>query len=188
LVTALRSGREGQVSLEICPACNTRVVPTAEGTCPSCRKAVFAVAASNPFGEPSAAQNPYAAPHGAPQVSAPNPLFVASVIFLVGAILWEFYVLSALVMVFAPDGPFRELSAMVRYSTITSYGLMLVLNALFIAGSIAMLRLRPKWLAWTGCILGLVPLFGPCGGLTMPLAIWCLLVLRRHEIDARFPS
>ena len=177
------------MSLVICQSCGTRMLPTLEGTCPSCRKTIGATPKANPFRESGASQNPFASP-GAPAAvaSQPNPLFAASVVFLAGAIFWELYVFSALVMVLAPEGPLSRVPTVIRYSTVTSYCLVLVLNATFIAGAIAMQRLRPKWLAWTGCILGLVPLFGPCGGLTMPLAIWCLFVLRRPEIDARFPS
>jgi hypothetical protein len=76
----------------------------------------------------------------------------------------------------------------IRTTSLISYCVMVVANAVFIAGAIAMLRMQAKWLAWTGCILGMVPIFGPCFGFAIPLAIWCLILLRRPEVDARFSS
>ena len=35
-------------SLRICPACNTRVLPTAEGMCPACRRHNFNLSATRP--------------------------------------------------------------------------------------------------------------------------------------------
>ena len=173
--------------METCGNCGTRVIPTAEGTCPSCRKP-FVSTPANPFGEKGAAQNPYASLAGSQAIpSRDNPLFVPALILLVVSVFWVLYILAACAMVFSPDGPFSRMSPMIRNSSAVSYLLMLLVNVVFIAGAIAMLRMRPKWLAWTGCILGLVPMFGPCMGLTIPLAIWCLILLRRPNVDAQFP-
>lgn len=175
------------MSLEICSSCGTRVVRTAEATCPSCRRP-FSSAAPNLFSETLSAQNPYASPNAAPGAKVRrNALFVPSLIFLVFAIAWELYVLAACALVFSPNGPFASMDSGMRFTTLSIYVLMLLANALFIPGAVAMLRMRPKWLAWTGCILGLVPMFGPCMGLTIPLAIWCLILLRRPDVDAQFP-
>jgi hypothetical protein len=144
---------------------------------------------SNPFAETPTTENPYASPAGSQSVpSKSNPLFVPSLILLVIAIFWGLYVLSACFMVFSADGPFSQMSPMVRNASAASYVLMMLVNAVFIVGTVAMVRMRSKWLAWTACILGLVPIFGPCMGLTIPLSIWCLILLRRPDVDASFVS
>jgi membrane protein YdbS with pleckstrin-like domain len=95
--------------------------------------------------------------------------------------------LATLAMVLAPNGPFSgdELASM-RPVLVISYSAMFLICAVCVAGAIAMLRMKPKWLAWAGTILALLPLFGPCLGLTIPLGIWLLLVLRRSDVNASF--
>jgi hypothetical protein len=146
-------------------------------------------AMSNPFSDQNSPANPYASPASAsgPDARA-NALFIPSLAFLVLAVFWTLYMLAACVMVASPDGPFRAMTPAIRTMTLISYCLMVVVNVIFIAGAVAMIRRRPKWLAWTGCILGLLPIFGPCMGLTIPLGIWCLVLLRRPEVDASFHS
>jgi hypothetical protein len=69
---------------------------------------------------------------------------------------------------------------------VVSYSVMFLICVVCIAAAVAMLRMKSKWLAWTGTILSLLPLFGPCLGLTIPLGIWLLLLLRRRDVDASF--
>jgi hypothetical protein len=143
---------------------------------------------SNPFSDQANPNNPYASPAGGLGTTSSNPVFVPALILLVLSICWTLYVIVGCVMVLSPTGPFQNFDPMIRTTTLVGYCLMVVANLVFIAGAIAMLRLGPKWLAWTGCILGLVPVFGPCFGLTIPIAIWCLVVLRRPEVNAKFSS
>lgn len=143
----------------------------------------------NPFSEAREQANPYASPPVSPSLDdRPNPLFLPAIILLPVAICWELYVLITFATVFVPEGPFANLDPMIRTELKFSYLLMLVANGFFIAGTVAMLRLRSKSLAWTACVIGLVPLFGPCMGLTIPLAIWCLVLLRRPGVGASFSS
>ena len=99
------------------------------------------------------------------------------------------YMVATLALVLAPQGPFSDGAiASMRPMLIASYLAMVVISVICVAGAIAMLRMRPKWLAWTGTILALLPMFGPCLGLTIPLGIWLLMVLRRADVDASFLS
>ena len=89
--------------------------------------------------------------------------------------------------VWSPGGPLHdEELAYVRIGSAVGYGLMVVLALIAAAGAVAMMTLKWKWLAWAGCIVGMLPLFGPCFGLTIPIAIWVLVLLRRPEVDVRF--
>jgi hypothetical protein len=172
------------MSLVTCSHCGRAVIPTLEGTCPSCRQPFVQQAAANPFADAPAAHNPYASPAVSySNATNSNPLFVPALILLVLGLLWGFSILSAFILIILPDDTSGRLDAGFRSTMGMNYLLMV-----FIAGAIAMLRLRPKWLAWAGVVLGLIPVFGPCMGLTIPIAIWCLVLMRRPDVNASFPS
>jgi hypothetical protein len=62
----------------------------------------------------------------------------------------------------------------------------IVTSALAIAGGSSMRRAQSWPLAMTGAMVGLIPCLGPMLGLSIPVAFWALVVLRRPEIRARF--
>jgi hypothetical protein len=118
----------------------------------------------------------------------PNPLFVPALLLLVLEIFWALYVTSAVMIVLSPTGYFQDYPQRMKMMMVSSYVVMLLTAIVSIGGPIAMLNRRWKWLAWTGCVLALVPMFGPCGGLALPLGIWCLALLRRPDVNAGFAS
>jgi hypothetical protein len=142
----------------------------------------------NQFSEKDETGNPYVRSAVPEDFRRSNPLFIPAIIMLPTAICWELYVLLALATSLIPNSPFRNTDDMVLVLLRIAYFLMVVANSLFIAGNIAMLRMRPKWLVWTGCLIGLIPLFGPCMGLTIPVAIWTLVLLSRPDVNARLSS
>lgn len=143
---------------------------------------------SNPFTDPVETANPYAPSKPAEFAHQhTNPLFVPGLLILLGSLFWAFYMVAAIAIMLSPNGPLRgEELAYIRVSTGISYAAMFVLTLIAAAGAIAMMRLKWKALAWTGCIIGMLPMFGPCFGMTLPLAIWALILLRRSEVNASF--
>jgi hypothetical protein len=165
------------------------------GICPSCRKP-FSAAPLNPFSDQAQDVNPYSSPvsagagagAGAAATGATgnaNPLFVPALILLALWIFWTCYMIFVMVMVLSPTGPFKALGS-TRDMMVASYATMAVISLVSTAGAVAMLRQRPKWLAWTAAVLGLVPVMGPCFGLTLPVAIWAIMLLRRPDVNAQF--
>ena len=143
---------------------------------------------SNSFDELPETSVPYQAgnlPSVSPQSS--NPLFIPGIIFLLDSLFWLLYIMLGMASLCSSYGPFRgEESAFIRIELAVSYALMFVVSLVAVAGAVAMMMLKQKWLAWTGSIVGMLPLFGPCFGLTIPIAIWALVLLRRREVSARF--
>lgn len=108
---------------------------------------------------------------------------------LIASILWFVYLLIAVAVLLGPGGVYGQAEDAMIYSMMAiSLGAMLIAAATSIAGAVAMLTHRLKWLAWTGCVLALIPMFGPCYGLTIPIAVWCVILLRRPEVNAAFVS
>ena len=144
----------------------------------------------NPVAESQETPNPYAAPNAVgPTKLGSQSLFLPATILLVVSAFWALYMLMALAMILSPQGLFREEGQeFIWVSSLAGYCVMLLTSIISAAGTISMLRMRTKWLAWTACILALVPMFGPCMGLTIPLGIWALVILRRPEVDASFRS
>lgn len=142
---------------------------------------------TNPFHDLPESSNRYQTPSGPSDSECPNPLFIPGLLILLNSLFWSLYMVAGMAFVFSPNGPFHgEELAYVRIGSAVSYGLMFVLSLITAGGAIAMMRLKWKVLAWTGCIVGMLPMFGPCFGLTLPLAIWVLVLLRRPNVDARF--
>ena len=139
------------------------------------------------FGERPETANPYQAPTEPSSTESPNPLFIPGIILLLDALFWLLYILMSLAVMLSPNSPMQgDELAFVRTTSTVGYGLMFVLSLIAAAGAVAMMSLRWKWLAWTGCIVGLLPIFGPCFGLTIPIAVWALVLLRRPGINVRF--
>ena len=55
-------------------------------------------------------------------------------------------------------------------------------------GSFQMLRMRSYFWARAAAAMAIVPICGPCVILGVPLGIWALIVLRKPEVRAAFPS
>jgi hypothetical protein len=141
---------------------------------------------SNPFAENPHDSNPYSSSNAAASGPTTSALLLPAIFLLVSSAFSALYMVA---MVFAPEGPFSGSGASsMRPMLGVSYSLVLVTSLISVAGSVAMLRRKPKWLAWTGSILALLPLFGPCLGLKLPFGIWCLVILRRPEVNAGFVS
>jgi len=73
-----------------------------------------------------------------------------------------------------------------RAVSMASYGLMLVLSAVALFGSIKMMRLQSYGLAMTAAIVSMVPCVGPCCCLAIPFGIWALVVLMKPNVKAAF--
>lgn len=138
--------------------------------------------------DPLEKPNPYEVPPGSGISAArPNPLFIPGIIILLNSLFWALYLVVSLSLMLSPNSPMQgEDLAYVRTASTVSYGLMFLCALTVAAGAVAMMTLKWKWLAWTGCILGMLPVFGPCFGLTIPIAIWVLVILRRPEVSTRF--
>jgi hypothetical protein len=144
----------------------------------------------NPFADPPAGSNPYSSPAAeALPGNGANPLLLPAIFLLVSSAFSALYMVLMVAMVAAPQGPFSERNFdSVRIMMGLSYFVIGVLSLISMAGAIAMLLRKARWLAWAGSIVALVPLFGPCLGLTIPLAIWSILVLSRPDVGATFQS
>ena len=147
-----------------------------------------AMQSANPFSDKPEGANPYSSPT---DVALPRPgsarLFLPALFLLLSSGFSALYMVATLAMVLSPEGPFSGTEfAHTRWMMIASYLSIFVISVVCAAGAIAMLRMRAKWLAWTATVLALLPLFGPCLGLTIPLGIWSLVLLRRPDVDASF--
>ncbi len=75
-----------------------------------------------------------------------------------------------------------------RMGQIGSIAIPLVCQLLAIFGSVAMIARKKSGLAWAGAIAGLFPFCGPCLGLSIPFAIWAMVLLQRSEVVAAFQA
>jgi hypothetical protein len=142
----------------------------------------------NPFSDASDSVNPYSSPDAAGTPAPSNRLFIPALILLVVATLSALYTAMSMMMMLSPEGPFSgDDGAFLRSTIVITYSTSILCSIVCAAGAIAMIRYRPKWLAWTGAVVALVPLFGPCLGLSIPLGIWAILALRSSDVNARFP-
>lgn len=73
-----------------------------------------------------------------------------------------------------------------RFGQIGSIVLPFFCQLLTILGSIAMLARKQIWLAWAGTVTALFPFCGPCLGLSMPFAIWAMILLQRPAVVNAF--
>ena len=58
----------------------------------------------------------------------------------------------------------------------------LAIAVLVVVGGAQMLKVKSWGLALTAAILTMIPCFGPCCGLFLPLGIWALVVLLKPEV------
>ena len=80
----------------------------------------------------------------------------------------------------------REALEANRAMSMAQYGLMLVLSAVALYGSIQMMGLKSYGLAMTAAIVSMVPCVGPCCCLAIPFGIWALVVLMKPDVKAAF--
>ena len=64
--------------------------------------------------------------------------------------------------------------------------LMMVVPAIGLAGSYAMLKRRHYRLSRLTAICMMTPLVGPCFGLTLPIGLWALVYLNRKDVKETF--
>ncbi|HBJ33778.1 MAG TPA: hypothetical protein DDZ51_03235 [Planctomycetaceae bacterium] len=73
-----------------------------------------------------------------------------------------------------------------RMGQIGSVVLPMFCQLLTIFGSVAMIARKKLGIAWAGAVAGLFPLCGPCLGLSLPFAIWAMILLQRPGVIAAF--
>ena len=73
-----------------------------------------------------------------------------------------------------------------RLGQIGSIVLPFVCQLLTIFGSVAMIARKQIGLAWAGAITGIIPFCGPCLGLSIPFAIWAMILLQRPLVIVAF--
>lgn len=65
-------------------------------------------------------------------------------------------------------------------------GMFMVLPALGLAGAVSMLQRRRYGMSLAAACGMMIPLLGPCFGLTLPVGIWTIVLLRRQAIRESF--
>ena len=63
---------------------------------------------------------------------------------------------------------------------------VLLTSALVIYGSTQMMKLKNFGLSMAAAIIAMIPCFGPCCCLGLPVGIWALVVLNKPEVKASF--
>ncbi len=66
--------------------------------------------------------------------------------------------------------------------------LVLLTSGLVIYGAIQMMNLRKYGLAMASAIVAMIPCFGPCCCIGLPIGIWALVVLNKPEVKAAFAN
>jgi hypothetical protein len=85
-----------------------------------------------------------------------------------------------------PPGFDQDNMVAFRLGQIGSILLPLVCQLLTIFGSVAMLARKQIGIAWAGAITALFPFCGPCLGLSIPFAIWAMILLQRPAVVDAF--
>lgn len=181
-----------------------RVIPTADGICPSCLKTISTAFSQpsdvSPFADPrtetqgviagsNTDQNPYVSPALIENTSAKrNPLLAPAVILLVGASLWFLMVLWVAGIHLFARGLLARLPQPEAVGELLGMFFMALLAVSTIAGAISMINRQSKQNAWAGAIVALIPVCGPCYGLLIPFAIWAIIVMCRSDVKASFRS
>lgn len=85
-----------------------------------------------------------------------------------------------------PPGFNRNNLIAFRIGQFGSVVLPFVCQVMTIFGSVAMIARKQLGLAWAGAVTGIVPVCGPCLGLSIPFAIWAMILLKRPAVVASF--
>ena len=147
-------------------------------------------------------ENPYSTAQSPPfgsnvdkptgSVPANNPLMVPAIILIVLSSFWLMYGVFNIIVVFgqgpppvpAGQGPAIEMGQKAGY--FGAAFMLPILSAFTLLGGIQMLRMRSFAVCVAGAIASLVPVCGPCFGLTMPFGIWALVLLFNPDVRRRF--
>lgn len=129
--------------------------------------------------------NPYAACEGGAPLQRDGsrltvPAWIAIACCLVSLGFW----LNALAVAL----PYGHPNAPPLIQIVGFLGAFMVLPALGLFGSIAMLKRERYGMSVIGAAAMMVPIFGPCFGLTLPIGIWALVVLCKSAVRAEFST
>lgn len=65
-------------------------------------------------------------------------------------------------------------------------GFGLAITLLVIVGGLRMMSMKGWWLGLTAAILAMIPCFGPCCGIGLPIGLWALFVLMKPDVKQAF--
>ncbi len=108
-------------------------------------------------------------------------LLVLSILHIIGGLFYFVFVYGQLA---SPD-----IDPMVTHTSTVYcmyYGITMLYALLLVSGAFSMMRRGSYMWAMTVCILALIPMFGPCYFLAVPIGIWGILVLRRPDVRESF--
>src|SRR5262245_38238383 len=133
-------------------------------------------------------ENPYSSPsQGDSKVPPPDDrvslILPASIALACCGLSLALLLLSLLVSLPYGNPNAPPLSAIVQY-----IGKFMILPALGLAGAVSMLQRKRYALSLAAACSLMVPVLGPCFGLTLPLGIWIVVLLRRPSIRQAFVS
>lgn len=115
------------------------------------------------------------------------PLFGPAIGLIVVSVAWTLLSLSGIVYFVTI---FDETAAGSRGFPPTSYiaylAISIAYSLMLVSGSFSMVRRGSYVWAVATSILAMVPLLGPCYGLSIPFGIWALVVLRRPAVRDSF--
>jgi hypothetical protein len=136
---------------------------------------------SNP--ETRDAPNPYASSQSAPETtSGPSSLNIpASIAIACCVVSLGLWLLALIVSL-----PYGSPNAPPLIAILGFAGMFMVLPGLGLAGAVSMLQRKRYGLCLAAACGMMVPLLGPCFGLTLPVGIWAVILLRRHLIRESF--
>jgi hypothetical protein len=130
----------------------------------------------NPYAEANVRSNSKITP-----ASLEIPAWIAVVCCAASLALWFVALIVSL--------PYGNPNAPPLTNILGFVGMFLVCPALGLAGAVSMIRRTRYKLSLIGALCMLVPVLGPCFGLTFPIGIWILVVLFRAPIrDSFAPS
>jgi len=84
--------------------------------------------------------------------------------------------------------PFGHPNAPPLIQIIAFTGVFMILPAVGMFGSIAMLKRERYGMALAAASAMMVPVLGPCFGLTLPIGIWAIVLLRRDGVRGAFST
>ena len=102
-------------------------------------------------------------------------LFIASLALFSGEWFDEFMAENY------PDADWGSADALSTFNLVNAI-LGVAITLIVIAGGVAMLKGRLWGLALAAAILTMIPCFGPCCGIFLPVGVWTLIVLLKPEV------
>ncbi|MGB7347009.1 MAG: hypothetical protein WBD20_22485 [Pirellulaceae bacterium] len=144
--------------------------------------------ARNPYSDPGQSRYQPAPNH----LPASNPLLIPAIFLIIFGGLTLVGGIMQLVGVAAngpPPAPANQdpaAAAGFKFGFLASAVAIPIMNAIVVAGSIAMIARRFYVLAMIAAVFALVPICGPCLVLGIPFGIWALILLNRPDVKASF--